>query len=54
MKVIEAQTKKFEKFDVLGEYLGKIVGPEIKCGHYLAALEDKEHEDIFRGLKMHQ
>ena len=38
-------TKKFERFDVLGEYLGKIVGPEIKCGHYLAALEDTEHED---------
>ena len=38
-------TKKFEKFDVIGEYLGLIVGPEVKCGHYLAALEDKLHDD---------
>lgn len=38
-------TKKFEKFDVIGEYLGIIVGPEVKSGHYLAALEDKSNDD---------
>jgi len=38
-------TKKFEKFDVIGEYLGIIVGSEVKCGHYLAALEDKSNDE---------
>lgn len=35
---------KFFKYDVLGEYVGKIVGNEVS-GHYVAALEDKPHAD---------
>lgn len=35
---------KFSKYDVLGEYAGKIVGNDVS-GHYVAALEDKAHAD---------
>ena len=35
---------KFEKFDILGEYTGRIVGDEVN-GHYVAALEDKAHSE---------
>lgn len=35
--------RKFAKFDIIGEYVGKIVGDKA-YGHYVAALEDKEHE----------
>ena len=38
-------TKAFEECDIVGEYTGKVVGPEVLCGHYLATLEDKEGED---------
>lgn len=37
-------TTKFWKFDVLGEYVGKIVGDAVN-GHYVAALEDKAHSE---------
>lgn len=37
-------TQRFHKFDVIGEYVGKIVGKN-SGGHYVAALEDKSHED---------
>lgn len=37
-------TRKFSKFDIVGEYVGKIVGNTVN-GHYVAALEDKEHEE---------
>ena len=37
-------TTKFWKFDVLGEYVGKIVGDDVN-GHYVAALEDKAHSE---------
>jgi len=36
--------KKFERFDVLGEYTGRIVGSEVLYGHYLACLEDVPQE----------
>jgi hypothetical protein len=39
-------TKKFEKFDVLGEYTGKIVDASVE-GHYVACLEDKAFEESF-------
>lgn len=32
--------KKFTKFDILGEYTGKIVDSDV-CGHYVATLEDR-------------
>lgn len=32
--------KRFEKFDVIGEYTGRVVGEEVLRGHYLATLED--------------
>ncbi len=39
-------TKKFEKFDVVGEYVGMIVGDGV-YGHYVATLEDKsQHESL--------
>ena len=38
-------TKAFEVCDIIGEYTGRVVGPEVLCGHYLATLEDKEGED---------
>lgn len=37
-------TEKFSRFDVIGEYAGKIVGDDA-YGHYVAALEDKGHDD---------
>jgi len=37
--------KKFEKFDIIGEYTGRIVGNEVLFGHYLAALEDCPQEE---------
>jgi hypothetical protein len=37
-------TTKFWKFDVLGEYVGRIVGDDVN-GHYVAALEDKSHAE---------
>lgn len=37
-------TEKFFRFDVIGEYTGKIVGDTVN-GHYVAALEDKGHDD---------
>lgn len=37
-------TTKFWQFDVLGEYVGKIVGDDVN-GHYVAALEDKTHTE---------
>lgn len=42
--------KKFEKYDIIGEYTGKIVGPEVTCGHYLATLEDKADQESSLGL----
>lgn len=36
--------KRFSKFDIIGEYTGKIVGNTIG-GHYVAVLEDKEYDD---------
>lgn len=36
--------EKFSKFDIIGEYTGKIVGSNVN-GHYVAALEDKGHDD---------
>lgn len=38
-------TTKFEKFDVVGEYTGKIVGSDVKFGEYLATLEDKDQDE---------
>jgi hypothetical protein len=32
--------EKFEKFDIIGEYTGRIVNDDVN-GHYVAALEDK-------------
>jgi len=37
--------RKFEQFDVVGEYTGMISGPDVKFGHYLACLEDKDQDD---------
>lgn len=37
-------TQKFSRFDVLGEYTGKIVGCDVS-GHYVAALEDKGNDE---------
>lgn len=37
-------TERFSRFDVIGEYTGKIVGDTVN-GHYVAALEDKGHND---------
>jgi hypothetical protein len=37
-------TEKFSRFDIIGEYTGKIVGNTAN-GHYVAALEDKGHND---------
>lgn len=37
-------TEKFSQFDIIGEYTGKIVGSTVN-GHYVAALEDKGHDD---------
>ena len=36
-------TKHFSRFDVIGEYIGKVVSSD-KTGHYVAALEDAEHD----------
>ncbi|RYG98881.1 SET domain-containing protein [archaeon] len=36
-------TERFNRFDVLGEYTGKIVGDTVN-GHYVACLEDKSHD----------
>jgi hypothetical protein len=36
-------TRKFSRFDVLGEYVGKVVTPDV-TGHYVAALEDGSHD----------
>lgn len=36
-------TQRFSKFDIIGEYTGKIVGCKVN-GHYVAALEDNTHE----------
>jgi len=36
-------TQKFFRFDILGEYTGRIVGDDF-FGHYVAALEDKGHD----------
>ena len=37
-------TQKFSKFDIIGEYTGKVVSNKV-AGHYVAALEDKPHEE---------
>jgi hypothetical protein len=37
-------TEKFSRFDIIGEYTGKIVADDVN-GHYVAALEDKGHDD---------
>ena len=37
-------TQVFQMFDIIGEYCGEIVPTDV-CGHYVAALEDKAHED---------
>jgi len=37
-------TERFSRCDVIGEYCGKIVGDDVN-GHYVAALEDKGHDD---------
>lgn len=37
-------TQRFHKFDIIGEYVGKITGKNAG-GHYVAALEDKPHEE---------
>jgi hypothetical protein len=37
-------TKRFARFDIVGEYTGKIVGNQIG-GHYVAVLEDKDYDD---------
>lgn len=36
--------QRFSKFDIIGEYCGKIAGKNAG-GHYVAALEDKPHEE---------
>jgi hypothetical protein len=36
--------KCFSRFDIVGEYTGKIVGDQIG-GHYVAVLEDKDYND---------
>lgn len=36
--------EKFSQFDIVGEYTGRVVDDDIS-GHYVAALEDKAHED---------
>ena len=36
-------TRKFSKFDIIGEYTGMVVGSTVN-GHYVAALEDTTHE----------
>lgn len=35
-------TEKFSRFDIIGEYVGVVVGDEVN-GHYVAALEDKDN-----------
>jgi hypothetical protein len=37
-------TQFFSQFDVIGEYVGKVVDNKAQ-GHYVAALEDKSHEE---------
>lgn len=37
-------TRKFLRYDIIGEYTGKIV-PSTVGGHYVALLEDKEYND---------
>jgi hypothetical protein len=37
-------TRKFLKYDILGEYTGRIVPPSVG-GHYVALLEDKDYND---------
>jgi hypothetical protein len=41
--------QKFYKYDVIGEYTGKIVGDDVH-GHYVAALEDNKVHDLSLGL----
>lgn len=36
--------RKFDQFDILGEYTGLVTGPDVKFGHYLACLEDKDQD----------
>ena len=36
-------TRKFSRFDIIGEYTGMVVGSTVN-GHYVAALEDTTHE----------
>lgn len=36
-------TQRFDRFDVIGEYVGKVVNPDT-TGHYVAALEDGLHD----------
>lgn len=36
--------EKFAQFDIVGEYTGRVVDDDVS-GHYVAALEDKAHED---------
>ncbi len=38
-------TERFSRFDIIGEYTGKIVGDEVQGGHYVAALEDKGNDE---------
>lgn len=37
-------SRKYSRFDIVGEYTGKIVGNKVG-GHYVAALEDKEYDE---------
>jgi hypothetical protein len=37
-------TQKFSRFDVVGEYVGRVVNSEV-TGHYVAALEDTTHDE---------
>jgi hypothetical protein len=37
-------TEKFSRFDIIGEYCGRVVDDTIN-GHYVACLEDKAHSD---------
>jgi hypothetical protein len=37
-------TRKFSKYDIIGEYVGKIVGKNVG-GHYVAVLEDKDYNE---------
>ncbi len=39
-------TRKFSRFDIIGEYTGMVVGSTVN-GHYVAALEDTTHEARF-------